>query len=53
LDYDIYLQRRGGWGWVTVASSLGLTCDESISYSRSSSAIYRVRVYNYSNQNGN
>jgi hypothetical protein len=48
VDFDIYLQRRTTWGWSTVASSLGLTCDELIKYTSPNSRTYRVRVYRYS-----
>ena len=46
-DFDIYLQKKSGSSWSTVASSTGDTSTESISYS-GSSGTYRVRVYSYS-----
>jgi len=46
-DFDLYLQKKSGSSWSTVASSTGSTSSESISYS-GSSATYRVYVYSYS-----
>lgn len=46
-DFDLYLQKKSGSSWSTVASSTGSTSTESISYS-GTSGTYRVRVYSYS-----
>ena len=46
-DFDLYLQKKSGSSWSTVASSTGSTSTESISYS-GTSGTYRVQVYSYS-----
>jgi subtilisin family serine protease len=47
-DFDLYLQKRNTSGtWSTVASSLGTTSTESVSYS-GTAGTYRWRVYAYS-----
>jgi subtilisin family serine protease len=47
-DFDLYLQKRNSFGtWSTVASSLGTTSTESVSYS-GTAGTYRWRVYAYS-----
>ncbi len=46
-DFDLYLQKKSGSSWSTVASSTGSTSTESITYS-GTSGTYRVRVYSYS-----
>lgn len=46
-DFDLYLQARSGNSWVTVASSLGSTSTESLSYA-GSAGTYRAVVYSYS-----
>ena len=46
-DFDLYLQKKSGSSWSSVASSTGSTSSESISYS-GSSGTYRVMVYSYS-----
>ncbi|WP_295820420.1 S8 family peptidase [uncultured Deinococcus sp.] len=46
-DFDLYLQKLSGSTWSTVASSLGSTSTESVTYS-AASGTYRWRVYSYS-----
>lgn len=46
-DFDLYLQRLNGSSWTTVASSLGSTSTENISYN-GTAGTYRWRVYSYS-----
>ncbi len=46
-DFDLYLQRYNGSSWATVASSLGATSTENISYN-GTAGTYRWRVYSYS-----
>ncbi len=46
-DFDLYLQRWNGSSWATVASSLGATSTENISYNGTAGS-YRWRVYSYS-----
>lgn len=46
-DFDLYLQKLSGSTWSNVASSLGTTSSESISYS-GTAGTYRWRVYSYS-----
>ena len=46
-DFDLYLQKKSGSSWSTVASSTADGSTESISYS-GTSGTYRVRVYSYS-----
>lgn len=46
-DFDLYLQRWNGSSWSTVASSLGSTSTENISYN-GTAGYYRWRVYSYS-----
>jgi subtilisin family serine protease len=47
-DFDLYLQKRNSNGtWSSVASSLGTTSTESVSYS-GTAGTYRWRVYSYS-----
>ena len=45
-DFDLYLQKRSGSSWVTVARSEGSTSTESITYS-GTAGTYRWRVYSY------
>ncbi len=47
VDFDLYLQKLSGSTWSTVASSLGTTSTESVSYS-GTAGTYRWRVYSYS-----
>ncbi|MBB4636109.1 S8 family serine peptidase [Longimicrobium terrae] len=46
-DFDLYLQKLSGSTWSTVASSLGATSAESVTYS-GTAGTYRWRVYSYS-----
>lgn len=46
-DFDLYLQKWNGSSWVNVASSLGSTSTENISYS-GTAGYYRWRIYSYS-----
>jgi subtilisin family serine protease len=47
-DFDLYLQKQSSTGsWSNVASSLGYTSSESISYN-GTAGTYRWRVYSYS-----
>ena len=46
-NFNLYLQKKSGSSWSTVASSTGSTSTESISYS-GTSGTYRVRVYSSS-----
>jgi aqualysin 1 len=46
-DFDLYLQKWNGSSWANVASSLGSTSTESITYS-GTAGYYRYRVYSYS-----
>ena len=47
-DFDLYLQKQNTNGtWSTVASSLGTTSSESVSYN-GTAGTYRWRVYSYS-----
>ncbi len=46
-DFDLYLQKKNGNSWSNVATSLGTTATESITYS-AAAATYRWRVYSYS-----
>jgi aqualysin 1 len=46
-DFDLYLQKWNGSSWVNVASSLGTTSTESITYS-GTAGYYRYRIYSYS-----
>ena len=45
-DFDLYLQKRSGSSWVTVAGSEGSNSTESITYS-GTAGTYRWRVYAY------
>ena len=47
VDFDLYLQKLSGSTWTTVASSLGTTATENITYSGTAGS-YRWRVYAYS-----
>jgi subtilisin family serine protease len=47
VDFDLYLQKLSGSTWSNVASSLGTTSSESVSYS-GTAGTYRWRVYSYS-----
>jgi subtilisin family serine protease len=47
VDFDLYLQKLSGSTWSTVASSLGSTSTESVTYS-GTAGTYRWRVYSYS-----
>jgi serine protease len=46
-DFDLYLQRRSGSSWSTIARAEGSTSTESIDYNGTAST-YRWRVYAYS-----
>ncbi len=46
-DFDLYLQKWNGSSWSSVASSLGSTSTENISYS-GTAGYYRWRIYSYS-----
>lgn len=46
-DFDLYLQKWSGSRWNNVASSLGSTSTESISYN-GTAGYYRWRIYSYS-----
>jgi subtilisin family serine protease len=46
-DFDLYLQKKSGTTWTTVASSLGATSTENISYT-ATAGTYRWRVNSYS-----
>lgn len=46
-DFDLYLQKWNGFGWVTVARSESSTSQEQIAYS-GTSGYYRWRVYSFS-----
>ena len=46
-DFDLYLQKLSGSTWTQVASSLGSTSTENITYS-GTAGTYRWRVYAYS-----
>jgi hypothetical protein len=46
VDFDLYLQKLSGTTWSNVASSLGSTATENVSYS-STAGTYRWRVYAY------
>lgn len=45
-DFDLYLQRRSGSGWVDVAAGETASSTEQISYS-ASAGTYRIEVYAY------
>ncbi len=47
VDFDLYLQRWNGSSWVSVASALGATATETITYS-GTPAYYRWRILSYS-----
>ncbi|MFI6326232.1 S8 family serine peptidase [Nonomuraea sp. NPDC050556] len=47
VDFDLYLQKQGIFGWTTVASSNGSGPDESLTYN-GTAGTYRVRVHAYS-----
>ena len=46
-DFDLYLQKFNGSTWTTVASGLGYTANEDVSYT-GTAGTYRWRVYSYS-----
>jgi aqualysin 1 len=46
-DFDLYLQKKSGSTWSTVARSEGSSSSESITYS-AAAGTYRWRVYSYS-----
>jgi aqualysin 1 len=46
-DFDLYLQKWNGSSWSNVASSLGTTSTENISYN-GTAGYYRWRIYSYS-----
>jgi len=46
-DFDLYLQKYNGYSWVTVASSLSPTSNETITYN-GTPGYYRYMVYSYS-----
>jgi serine protease len=45
-DFDLYLQKWNGFGWVTVARSESATSQEQIAYS-GTAGYYRWRVYSF------
>jgi streptogrisin C len=45
-DFDLYLQKRSGSSWVTVASATSEEPDETLTYS-GTAGVYRYRVYAY------
>ncbi len=47
VDFDLYLQRWNGSRWVTVASGLGTTATETVTYS-GTPAYYRWQILSYS-----
>ncbi len=46
-DFDLYFQKWNGFGWSTVASGLGSTSTENVSYN-GTAGYYRWRIYSYS-----
>ncbi len=46
-DFDLYLQKWNGSTWVTVASSLSVSSNETITYS-GTAGYYRFEIYSYS-----
>ena len=46
-DFDLYLQKKSGSSWTSVASGTTSTSTESVSYS-ATAGTYRWRVYSYS-----
>jgi streptogrisin C len=46
-DFDLYLQKWNGYGWVTVASGTTPAADENVSYN-GTAGYYRYRVHAYS-----
>ncbi|MBG0825237.1 M4 family metallopeptidase [Planomonospora sp. ID91781] len=46
-DFDLYLQKRGTFGWSTVARSTSTGPDESLTYN-GTAGTYRYRVHSYS-----
>jgi subtilisin family serine protease len=50
-DFDLYLQRLNGTSWTTVASGLGTTASETVSYN-GGAGTYRWRVYSYRGSGG-
>ena len=46
-DFDLYLQRWNGFSWANVASGIGSTSTENVTYS-GTAAYYRWRVVSYS-----
>lgn len=46
-DFDLYFQKWNGFGWSTVASGLGTTSTENVSYN-GTAGYYRWRIYSYS-----
>ncbi|MGD9959957.1 M4 family metallopeptidase [Nocardioides sp.] len=47
VDFDLYLQKRNGSSWTNVATSLGSTATEKITYN-AAAGTYRWRVLSYS-----
>ena len=47
VDFDLYLQRLSGTTWVVVATGLGATASETVTYN-GAPGTYRWRVYAYS-----
>jgi Zn-dependent metalloprotease len=47
VDFDLYLQKRNGNAWSNVASGIGTTATESVSYT-AGAGTYRWRVLSYS-----
>jgi subtilisin family serine protease len=50
-DFDLYLQKWNGFGWVTVARSESATSEEQVAYS-GTAGYYRWRVYSYNGSGG-
>jgi aqualysin 1 len=46
VDFDLYLQKLNGSTWTTVASGLGSTASETVTYN-GTPGMYRWRVYSY------
>jgi len=50
-DFDLYLQKQSGSSWATVASGLGYTSSETVTYS-GTAGLYRWRIDSYSGSGG-
>ena len=46
VDFDLYLQKFNGSTWTNVASGLGVTASENVTYNGTAGS-YRWRVYSY------